>query len=209
MMEVVSWVFIITSTVLIITPGQDMILVMSRSISQGRKAGILTALGVSVGLLGHTILATFGLGALLLASESLFNIVKIIGAFYLFYLGINLLRSNHSKLNMDKLPKISYKKMFFQGMLSNITNPKVAIFFFSYLPQFVVTNGTKTAFQLLILGVTFAVLTFCIKASVGYISGSLSSWIKARPNFLNRIYKGSGIIFIGLGLKLAFEKRAL
>ncbi|NOX15841.1 MAG: LysE family translocator [Epsilonproteobacteria bacterium] len=206
-MEAVSLVFIITSTVLIITPGQDMILVMSRSISQGRRAGIVTALGVSVGLLGHTILATFGLGALLLASKSLFTFVKIIGALYLFYLGINLLRSDHSKLSMDRLPEISYKKMFFQGILSNITNPKIAIFFFSYLPQFVVMDGTKTALQLFILGVTFAIVTFCIKAPIGYISGSLSSWIKAKPNFLSRLYKGSGIIFLGLGIKLAFEKR--
>ena len=206
-MEAISLVFIITSAVLIITPGQDMILVMSRSISQGRKAGVVTALGASVGLLGHTVLATFGLGALLLASESLFTVVKIVGAMYLFYLGINLLRSDHSKLSTDKLPKITYKKMFFQGMLSNLTNPKIAIFFFSYLPQFIVMDGTKTALQLFILGVTFALLTFCIKAPVGYISGSLSSWIKARPSFLSRIYKGSGVIFIGLGLKLAFEKR--
>ncbi|MCF6173669.1 MAG: LysE family translocator, partial [Campylobacteraceae bacterium] len=190
-----------------ITPGQDMIWVMSRSISLGRGAGIMTAFGVSVGLLGHTILATLGLGALLLASQTLFTIVKIIGAGYLFYLGITLLRSNHSKLTMDNLPKISYKKMFMQGALSNITNPKVAIFFFSYLPQFVVPDGTATALQLFILGITFAVVTFCIKAPVGYISGSLSSYIKARPSVLSRIYKFSGIIFIGLGLKLAFEKR--
>ncbi len=206
-MEAVSLVFIITSVILIITPGQDMILVMSRSISQGRKAGIVTALGVSVGLLGHTILATLGLGALLLASETLFTVVKIIGAVYLFYLGIILLKSDHSKLTMDSLPKVSYKKMFIQGALSNITNPKVAIFFFSYFPQFVVPNGTATAVQLFILGITFAIVTFCIKAPVGYIAGSLSSYIKTRPTVLSRIYKMSGVIFIGLGLKLAFEKR--
>ncbi len=206
-MEAVNLIFIITSSILIITPGQDMILVMSRSISQGRKAGVMTALGVSVGLLGHTILATLGLGALLLASETLFTIVKIIGAGYLFYLGIILLKSDHSKLTMDNLPKVSYKKMFMQGALSNLTNPKVAIFFFSYLPQFVVSDGTATSTQLFILGITFAIVTFCIKAPVGYISGSLSSYIKARPSVLSRIYKISGVVFIGLGLKLAFEKR--
>jgi threonine/homoserine/homoserine lactone efflux protein len=206
-MEAITWIFVLTSSVLIITPGQDMILVMSRSISQGRKAGIMTALGVSVGLMGHTMLATFGLGAILLASETLFAIVKFIGAGYLFYLGIKLLRSDDSKLSMDKLPKATYRKMFMQGALSNITNPKVAIFFFSYLPQFVVTDGTKVAFQLFALGVTFAIVTFCIKAPVGYIAGTLSSYIKRRPSILSRIHKISGVIFIGLGLKLAFEKR--
>jgi len=200
-MEAITWIFVLTSSVLIITPGQDMILVMSRSISQGRKAGIMTALGVSVGLMGHTVLATFGLGAILLASETLFTIVKFIGAGYLFYLGIKLLKSDDSKLSMDKMPKVTYKKMFMQGVLSNITNPKVAIFFFSYLPQFVVTDGTKVAFQLFALGVTFSIVTFFIKAPVGYIAGTLSSYIKRRPGILNRIHKISGVIFIGLGLK--------
>jgi len=154
-MEAITWVFIVTSLVLIITPGQDMILVMSRSISQGRKAGIMTALGVSVGLMGHTMLATFGLGAILLASETLFTIVKFIGAGYLFYLGIKLLKSDNNKLSVDKLNKISYRKMFLQGFLSNITNPKIVIFYFSYLPQFVTQNGGKTALQLFVLGISF------------------------------------------------------
>jgi len=206
-MENITWVFIITSIVLIITPGQDMVLVMSRSISQGRRAGIVTALGVSVGLIGHTILATFGLGAILIASETLFTIVKFIGAGYLFYLGIKLLKSYNHKLSVNKLNKISYKKMFLQGFLSNITNPKIVIFYFSYLPQFVIPNGEKTALQLFILGTSFAIITLFIKGTVGYIAGSLSSYIQNRPHILDKIYKTSGIIFIGLGLRLAFEKR--
>jgi len=92
-MEIVTLVFLLTSAVIILTPGQDMILVMSRSIAQGQKAGVMTAFGVSIGLLGHTLLATLGLGALLLASEFLFNIIKLIGAGYLIYIGYQLLRS--------------------------------------------------------------------------------------------------------------------
>ena len=206
-MEAITWVFIITSLVLIITPGQDMILVMSRSISQGRKAGIMTALGVSVGLVGHTLLATFGLGAILLASETLFTTVKFIGAGYLFYLGIKLLTSDNHKLSMDKLNKISYRKMFLQGFLSNLTNPKIVIFYFSYLPQFVTPNGGQTTLQLFVLGISFSIITFFVKGPVGYIGGSLSSYIQNRPSILSKIYKTSGIIFLGLGLKLAFEKR--
>ena len=206
-MEVLSLVFIITSIVIILTPGQDMILVMSRSIAQGQGAGIMTALGVSVGLMGHTSLATFGLGALLLASETLFNIIKFIGAAYLIYIGIQLLRSKEHTLSMKDLPKISYKKMFLQGAFSNISNPKITIFYFSYLPQFVVPNGGSETLQLFILGTTFAVVTFMIKGPIGYISGILSFWIKARPVVLKWIHKTSGVILIGLGLKLAFEKR--
>jgi len=206
-MEMVTLVFLLTSAVIIIVPGQDMILVMSRSIAQGPKAGIMTAFGVSVGLLGHTLLVMLGLGALLLASEFLFDIVKFIGAGYLVYIGYQLLRSKDNSINMEDLPKISYKKMFIQGMISNITNPKVAIFFFSYLPQFVVSNGESQTMQLFILGVSFAILTFCIKAPIGFVSGLLSFWIKKRPIVLKYIHRTSGVILIGLGFKLALQNR--
>jgi len=206
-MEIVTLVFLLTSTVIILTPGQDMILVMSRSITQGPKAGIMTALGVSIGLLGHTLLATLGLGALLLSSEFLFNIIKVIGAGYLIYIGYQLLRSKEDTINIKDLPKVSYRKMFIQGALSNITNPKVAIFYFSYLPQFVIPDSGNEAMQLFILGLTFATLTFALKAPIGFISGLLSFWIKTRPVILKYIHRTSGVILIGLGFKLALENR--
>jgi len=206
-MEVITLIFILTSTVIILTPGQDMILVMSRSIAQGQKAGIMTAFGVSVGLLGHTLLATLGLGALLLASEFWFSIIKFIGAGYLIYIGYQLLRSKDHTMNMKDLPKVSYKKMFMQGALSNIMNPKIAIFYFSYLPQFVIPNSGNETMHLFILGLTFAILTFTIKAPIGFISGLLSFWIQNRPIVLKYIHKTSGLILIGLGLKLALEER--
>ncbi len=206
-MEAITLIFIITSIVIIITPGQDMILVMSRSISQGQKAGVVTALGVSVGLLGHTLLATLGLGALLMASEWLFNFIKFIGAAYLIYIGYQLLTSKSDGLATKDLPQTSYKKMFAQGAISNIMNPKITIFYFSYLPQFVTLNGGSEAWQLFILGFTFAVLTFFIKAPIGFVSGLLSFWLKARPIVLKYINKASGFILIGLGVKLATEQR--
>lgn len=207
-MEVITLLFIITSVIIILTPGQDMILVMSRSISQGQKAGIMTAFGVSVGLFGHTLLATFGLGALLMASEFLFNIIKFIGAGYLIYVGYQLLSTKDSTLSTEKLPEVTYKKMFIQGAISNIMNPKIAIFYFSYLPQFVIINTQNQALQLFILGLTFAVLTFFIKAPIGFVSGLLSFWIKTRPSVIKYIHKTSGVILIGLGLKLATEQRS-
>lgn len=207
-MEVMSILFIITSVVIILTPGQDMILVMSRSIAQGQKAGIITALGVSIGLMGHTVLATLGLGALLMTSEWLFNIIKFVGAGYLIYIGYQLLTSKDHKLAMKDLNKISYKKMFMQGAISNIMNPKITIFYFSYLPQFIDSNAGNESLQLFILGTTFAVLTFFLKAPIGFISGTLSFWIKARPIVLKYINKTSGVILVLLGLKLAFSQRS-
>jgi threonine/homoserine/homoserine lactone efflux protein len=206
-MEAISLIFIITSILIILTPGQDMILVMSRSISQGQKAGVITALGVCFGLLGHTLLATFGLGALLITSEFLFDLIKLIGAAYLIYIGYQLLSSKNPKLAMKDLPKTSYKKMFLQGALTNIMNPKIAIFYFSYLPQFVNYDTNNQALQLLILGLTYAILTFFIKAPIGFISGLLSIWIKSRPSVLAYMNKTSGIVFIVLGLKLASEQK--
>jgi threonine/homoserine/homoserine lactone efflux protein len=206
-MEVITLLFIITSIIIILTPGQDMILVMSRSIAQGKKAGVITALGVSIGLIGHTILATLGLGALLMASEWLFNIIKIIGAGYLVYIGYQLLKSKDHELVSKNLDKISYGKMFMQGALSNISNPKITIFYFSYLPQFVVPNSGSESLQLFILGITFAVLTFFMKAPIGLISGALSFWIKARPLVLKYINRTSGVILIGLGFKLATSEK--
>ncbi len=114
MTEAQILIFIVTSLVLIITPGQDMILVMSRSISQGWKAGVATAAGVSTGLLGHTLLAALGLGAILQASELLFTIMKIGGAAYLIYMGIRLILSSHSGLDINNLPALSTGKLFFR-----------------------------------------------------------------------------------------------
>ena len=206
-MEPITLLFILTSIIIILTPGQDMILVMSRSISQGKKAGITTAFGISIGLMGHTLLATLGLGALLMTSQWLFDIIKFIGAAYLIYIGTQLLFSKNPKLAMKDLPKVSYKKMIMQGALTNIMNPKITIFYFSYLPQFVNINNGNESLQLFILGFTFAILTFLIKAPIGFVSGLLSFWIQARPIVLNYINKTSGFILILLGLKLASEQR--
>ncbi|MBF0530000.1 MAG: LysE family translocator [Deltaproteobacteria bacterium] len=200
-------VFIITSLILIITPGQDMILVMSRSISQGWKAGVATASGVSVGLLGHTVLATLGLGALLSASEILFMIIKLIGAAYLLYLGIALLRNNHAGLDISSLPTASLRKLFFQGVISNLSNPKIAIFYFAYLPQFIPAGAENPTFLILMLGASFAMLTFLVKGPIGYGAGILSSWLRTRPAMLGWINRLSGVVLITLGLRLAFERR--
>lgn len=200
-------IFIITSLILIITPGQDMILVMSRSISQGWKAGVATAAGVSTGLIGHTILAALGLGAILQASATLFTVMKIVGAVYLVYLGVRLLFSSHSGLDIDSLPEMSTGKMFFQGAMSNISNPKIAIFYFSYLPQFIPAGEPQPTLMLLLLGVAFALLTFLVKGPVGYTAGMLSDFLRKRPSVVGRIHQASGLVMIGLGVRLALEKK--
>jgi len=199
--------FIITSLVVIITPGQDMVLVLSRGITQGSKAGVITAAGVSLGLLGHTLLTSLGLGAFLMASDIIFTVLKYIGALYLVYLGVQLITSKCHKIEVKQLSNQSMKQIFTTGALSNISNPKVTIFYFAYLPQFISSNVNEPALYLFILGVSFALLTFLVKGPVGYLAGKFSVWITSRPTILKLIDRTSGTILIGLGVKLALEER--
>lgn len=204
----VSWpIFVITSLVLIATPGQDMILVMSRSIVQGPAAGVATAAGVSVGLIGHTILATLGLGAILRASEWLFVALKFVGAAYLLYLGIGLLLSRHDDLGLATSGMRSPARLFIDGAISNVTNPKIAIFFFAFLPQFVSPSAAHPTLSILVLGLVFAALTFLLKAPIGLFAGTLSSWLRARPAVLRWLFRSSGAILVGLSVRLALERR--
>jgi threonine/homoserine/homoserine lactone efflux protein len=203
----VSWLlFLLASLVVIVTPGQDMVLVMSRSIGQGSQAGIATAAGVSVGLLGHTLLATLGLGALLHASELLFQALKLLGAAYLVYLGVRLLRAGATHHRLHPASNRSLPRVFLEGALSNLSNPKVALFYFAFLPQFVSASAPQPALCLLILGMAFAALTFLIKGPIGYFAGALSGWLRSYPAVLAWINRASGVVLIGLGVRLAFEE---
>jgi threonine/homoserine/homoserine lactone efflux protein len=203
-----SWLlFVIASLVLIVTPGQDMMLVMSRSVAQGATAGVVTAAGVSAGLVGHTVLATLGLGALLRTSEWLFLAMKLAGAAYLLYLGITLLRTRGGDLALGTAPARSLGRLFLDGALSNLSNPKVAVFYFAFLPQFVSPGAQEPTLTIFVLGLAFALLTFLVKAPVGLFAGLLSGWLRARPGVLTWIHRTSGAILVALGLKLAFEHR--
>ena len=204
----VSWLlFTVASLVLIVTPGQDMILVMSRSIAQGAAAGVATAAGVSVGLVGHTLLATLGLGAILRTSQWLFLALKLAGAAYLVYLGLQLLRTRSHALAVTEGAPRSLRRLFFDGALSNVSNPKIAVFYFAFLPQFVLPGAAHSTLSVFELGLLFAALTFLVKGPVGLGAGLLSAWLRARPQVLAWVYRSSGAVLVGLGLKLALERR--
>jgi len=199
--------FFITSLAIILTPGQDMILVMSRSIAQGSRAGVITAAGISTGLIGHTLLAAFGLGAILQTSEVLFTGLKMLGAAYLVYLGIKMFKAPPVNLEIATQFPPSVQSLFFQGVIANLSNPKIAIFYFAYLPQFVAVDAASPTKIIVVLGALFGLLTFLIKGPIGYSAGALSGWLRARPmtqQWLNRI---SGTVLVSLGIRLAFESR--
>ncbi|KWK88156.1 LysE family translocator [Burkholderia ubonensis] len=205
----VSWLpFLATSLLIIVTPGQDMVLVMSRTLSGGTRTGVVTAAGVSVGLIVHTMLATLGLGALLQASEWLFTVLKLAGALYLLYLGVTLLRSSGElTLSSGGRAPESALRTFAQGALSNVSNPKVALFYLAFLPQFVQADAVRPMLSVFVLGATFAGLTFLVKGPVALFAGLLSTSIRRNPRILTRMHRISGVVLLGLGVKLALERR--
>jgi threonine/homoserine/homoserine lactone efflux protein len=207
-MTEISWLLFLTASLLvIIAPGQDMLLVFSRGLGQGARAGVATAAGVSTGLLGHTVLAALGLGAILKTSAALFLILKFVGAAYLIYLGMRMLLAGATHLDGEARGGKSLPRLFREGALSNLSNPKVAVFYFAFLPQFVPASLLHPTAAIFVLGVIFALLTFIVKAPVGFFSGALSAWLRSRPGVLKWVTRSSGAILIGLGLRLAIERR--
>lgn len=190
-----------------ITPGTDTMYIVSRSVSQGKKAGIYSVLGISTGSLVHTFLAAIGLSVILTTSVVLFTVVKIIGAGYLVYLGVRMIMQKSSNLKLKDIKSMPFKKIYTQGLLTNVTNPKVALFFISFLPQFISGDNSYGPLPFIILGLTF-VLTGTVWCLLVAIFASFATK-KLRNNskvefILNKI---TGVIFIGLGLKL-FQTKA-
>ena len=207
MLEAHWFLFLVASAVVIVTPGQDMILVMSRSVTHGTRAGLATAAGVSVGLMGHTLLATLGLGALLRTSDWLFTAIKLAGAAYLLYLGAQLLLTRSAQLAATATAPQSQARLFFTGALSNISNPKIAVFYFAFLPQFIPQGSAYPTASIFVLGLVFAALTFLIKGPVAIFAGSLSAWFRSRPTALVWLYRCSGLVMVGLAIRLALSRR--
>ena len=199
--------FLAASVAVIATPGQDMLLVMSRAITHGTRAGVVTAAGVSVGLVGHTVLAALGLGVLLRASDGLFTAVKVAGAAYLLYLGVQLLLTRAARLAVAASTRHSLSRLFLTGAASNLSNPKIAVFYVAFLPQFMSPSAPRPTATLLTLGLVFALLTFLIKGPVALCAGRLSTWFHAHPAALSWVYRCSGLVMIGLALRLAVSRR--
>ncbi len=205
----ISWLlFLAASIALIATPGQDLILVMSRSVTQGQAAGLVTALGISTGLVVHTILVTLGLGVILQTSEWLYFAIKTVGAAYLVYLGVRAILSANDSLALNRDEGRSLRRLYFDGAFSNVANPKVAVFFLAFLPQFVSADSASPTAALFVLGLSLAALTFLIKGPLALFAGRLSSWFRRRPAVLSWLHRISGAVLIGLGVKLALERRA-
>jgi len=197
--------FILASIVLTATPGPDNIAILSMGLAHGRRAGMGFALGCALGCLTHTIWASLGVSALVAASDVAFAILKYAGAAYLVYLGINALRSRAAALAHGKPATTSH--FLLRGFIANAINPKVALFFFAFLPQFVNSSG-RVGLQMLALGLTFAALTAAIFVPLGYFSGHVGTWLNARPAVASWMNRLTGALFIALAIRLALATRA-
>ena len=200
--------YVAASLALIVTPGQDMLYVATRSLAQGRLAGVCSALGICIGTLLHTALAAFGVGAILRTSEGLFVALKLAGAAYLVYLGIRLFAVGGVKaLAAARAPRLSPLALVRQGILSNITNPKIVLFFLAFLPQFVDRASAHPTRDLVFLGVLYAVLALPVKTAVALAAGSISERMLRSGTAMAWMNRACGTVMIGLGLRIALSER--
>ncbi|MES2323892.1 MAG: LysE family translocator [Pseudomonadota bacterium] len=201
--------FVISGLLLNIMPGPDSLLIMARSASQGWRAGVMATLGIGTGVMVHVLAAAIGLSAILATSATAFTVVKYIGAAYIIYMAVGLLRSKRSDApDAIKVPPLPYRKIFMQGLLTNILNPKVAIFFLAFVPQFIDTAAPSKALAFIILGLIFNVngMLWCV--SLALFTALASARLKVNPVaalWLNRV---TGGLFIWLGIKLALSKQS-
>jgi threonine/homoserine/homoserine lactone efflux protein len=192
---------------LIIAPGPDMLYVITRGMAHGPRAGMLSAVGVICGILVHTTAAAFGLTLILQTSAFAFLAVKYVGAAYLMYLGVKAWRDKSTFSLHTQTSVVSSRAVFWQGVLSNVLNPKIAIFFLAFLPQFVEKGGNQVTLQMVILGLTFAFLGLCFLLVVGYSSGAIGGWLTRRPHYAQTLQRVAGGILISLGIRLALTER--
>jgi threonine/homoserine/homoserine lactone efflux protein len=200
-------VFLAASVALALAPGPDNIFVLTQSALNGRKAGLLVTIGLCTGLLVHTAAVSLGVAAIFQTSEFAFNVLKIVGAMYLLYLAWQAFRSGAANLDENSGSSVSLRTLYFRGVIMNITNPKVAIFFLAFLPQFADPAKGSITIQMMMFGGLFIVATLLIFGTIAWTAGFLGDWLKNSAKaqvIMNRI---AGTVFTGLALRLAFTER--
>jgi threonine/homoserine/homoserine lactone efflux protein len=201
--------FLITGILLNLTPGNDTIFILTKSIGQGRKAGVISALGIGTGCLVHTILAAFGLSLVIAKSIFLFNVIKLAGAVYLLYIGFKMFTDQSlmkvSNVSMNK--PVNYVIIYRDAIFTNVLNPKVALFFIAFLPQFIDPTFKNTVLPFLALGVTFITTgtTWCLVLAT--FAAGIFKKLKSNQPVSQAINKICGLTLIALGIKVAFTNR--
>jgi threonine/homoserine/homoserine lactone efflux protein len=197
--------FIVAGLILNITPGVDLLYITNRSAVQGKKAGVVAALGIGAGCMVHVFAAAFGLSVILFSSSLVFSIVKYLGAAYLIYLGVNSFLSLNKKNSLTSRSSavLPVSKIFRQAILINVLNPKVALFFMALLPQFVSPGAENPALAFFFLGVVFNVNGTLVNILFAVFASILAVKLKASTGFSRLLKSLSGALFIVLGIRLA------
>jgi threonine/homoserine/homoserine lactone efflux protein len=201
--------FLLSGILLNLTPGNDTIFILTKSISQGKKAGIVSALGISSGNIVHTILAAFGLSLIISKSILLFNVIKYAGAAYLLYIGVKMIM-DRSQFQTDRMVHggiVNQRRIYVDGLITNVLNPKVALFFIAFLPQFIDTTYRNTALPFLMLGATFITTGTIWCLILAMFSSAIFNKLKSSPKSAGYINKICGLTLVGLGIKVALTNR--
>lgn len=190
------------------TPGPDTAYIIGRSVAQGRAAGLMSAMGISVGCLFHSVASAFGLTAIIAASAAAFTVIKLAGGAYLVYLGIRMIlsKSAHPTDSPAVHDERPLKIIFWQAVVTNILNPKVVLFFLSFFPQFVRADAPHKISAFLLLGATFVIMTSIWNSGTAFLAGTLARHAGRNPHIKRWLERLVGSAFVALGIKLAFTK---
>lgn len=200
--------FVLSGLLLNVTPGADTLYIVARGTTQGTRAGAVAALGIGAGCIVHTLAAAVGLSAILATSATAFTIVKWIGAAYLVYLGAALLASRPAAAAPAALPRASLPRVFAQGFLTNVLNPKVALFFLAFLPQFIDADAPRKAVAFLFLGAVFNFNGTLWNLLVAWLSATVARRFTANSTVAAWLRRAAGASFVALGVRLGLAERA-
>ncbi|TDV46271.1 LysE family translocator [Actinophytocola oryzae] len=200
--------FAVACVVISVVPGPDMMFIMANGIARGRRTGVVAAAGMSTGMLGHTVAAALGLGALLQAAPVALEAVRIAGAVFLVYMAITTLRSakDVARTAPARFGERSLRRTFAMATLVNLSNPKVVFFYLAFFPQFVTEGGWPVPVQFLVMGGVLIVVGFSVDATVGLVSGTLSKLLLSRPAIQRWLNRVSAAIFGGLAVRLVADR---
>ncbi|NEX63838.1 LysE family translocator [Noviherbaspirillum galbum] len=186
------------------TPGPDTAYIVGRSLAQGRSAGLVSALGISVGCFVHALASALGLSALLAASATAFTLIKLAGGAYLIYMGIRMLLAKPANAAAEPVREArSLKTIFLQALLTNVLNPKVILFFLAFIPQFVSADAGHKTVAFLVLGVAFAVISLVWNSGTAFLAGTLARRAVHSPHARQWLERAVGGAFVALGARLA------
>ena len=199
-------VFFVASVLLGIAPGPDNIFVLAQSVMHGPRAGFTVTMGLCTGLVVHTLMVTLGVAALFQASEVAFTSLKLIGAIYLFYLAWQAFRAPVSSMKPAGTAVAGFWRLYRRGIIMNVTNPKVSIFFLAFLPQFADPSKGLLGLQLILLGMIFIFATLLVFGGVSLVAGTVGGWM-ARSNSAQRVLNWTaGTVFAGLAVRLLVDR---